>query len=171
MDEYLDTDDYLDEQDRILADRIIKQSRGEPDEVNYGSDVELEIDLTQQRRTRRREKKVVYSSDSSNEYEDTGMPEESSSEEEEADDDDGNVEFVYGPPKERKTSLSSSPPTVKPTVRRTKRGRPSKSELVLGQIKSIFHQDDVLFSTDRKTFTPTKPTAAKTSQQLFDIYF
>ena len=63
------------------------------------------------------------------------MPEESSSEEEEADDDDGNVEFVYGPPKERKTSLSSSPPTVKPTVRRTKRGRPSKSELVLGQIK------------------------------------
>ena len=61
MDEYLDTDDYLDEQDRILADRIIKQSRGEPDEVNYGSDVELEIDLTQQRRTRRREKKVVYS--------------------------------------------------------------------------------------------------------------
>ena len=57
------------------------------------------------------------------------MPEESSSEEEEADDDDGNVEFVYGPPKERKTSLSSSPPTVKPTVRRTKRGRPSRVSL------------------------------------------
>ena len=143
----------------------LSNSRGEPDEVNYGSDVELEIDLTQQRRTRRREKKVVYSSDSGNEYEDTGMPEESSSEEEEADDDDGNVEFVYGP-KERKTSLSSSPPTVKPTVRRTKRGRPSKSELVLGQIKSIFHQDDVLFSTDRKTFTPTKPTAAKNQSAI-----
>ena len=48
MDEYNDGSDYLDEQDRILAERIIQESRGEQDSrlFNYGVDVPLEIDLT-----------------------------------------------------------------------------------------------------------------------------
>lgn len=174
MDEYLHTDDYLNEKDRILADRIIKQSRGEQDYVNYGSDVELEIDLTQQRRTRRRVKQVAYSTDSGDDYQDTEDP---SSEEEEEDNDngDGEVEFVFRPSVERSSKLSNSPPKAKPKnsiVRRAKRGRPSKSELVLGQIKSIFHQDDELFSTDRKTFTPSKQTQAKkpTKNYLTSIF-
>ena len=91
MDEYDDdNNDFLDEQDRILAERIIKQSRGEQDNnlFNYAPDVQVEIDLTkvvpilkkeskQHKRTSSRPrrqaapkkivKELTYSSDSSSE--------------------------------------------------------------------------------------------------------
>lgn len=50
MNDELESDDFLDKQDRALAESIIRLSRKEPNnrmsDRNYGSDVELEVDLT-----------------------------------------------------------------------------------------------------------------------------
>lgn len=181
MDEYDDdNNDFLDEQDRILAERIIKQSRGEQDNnlFNYAPDVQVEIDLTkvvpilkkeskQHKRTSSRPrrqaapkkivKELTYSSDSSSEeFIDDTVEEDEEEEEDDVDelvsedDKDDDFEIKEEAPKVVKKKSEFRMQTKSKSGVKKKRGRPKKSEHVADSVKSIFHQDDKLFKFEKK---------------------
>ncbi|RCK54671.1 Origin recognition complex subunit 2 [Candida viswanathii] len=175
MDEYDGGNDYLDEQDRILAERIIRESRGEvyDNGVNYGMDVELEIDLTKvvpkpvkpetitkrtapKRNARNKSclKLPEYASDSSSEE----FVDDEGDVSDDAEELDGFVEDVSEEEFEVKTaslkvvkrkSETSLKAKSYPGLKK-KRGRPSRSELVADNVKSIFHKDDELLRPQKK---------------------
>jgi len=160
-------DDELSQQDRRIADAIIKQSRGESLKP-YPSDVEFEEDLTlpAKRRTRSRKKYVYESDQDENDDEDDaevsdGIVEKSGSENDDdqplsnlSDDDqlsDVSDEFVTprSSPRKSPVKLDVSKARISP---RKGKGRPPKAESVLGSITSIFEKSD----TPKKMGRPPK---------------
>ncbi|KAL6449859.1 ORC2 Origin recognition complex subunit 2 [Candida maltosa Xu316] len=168
--ETYDEDDYLNQQDRLLAERIIRQSRGEADdEINYGSDVEVAEDLTTRKPRRTRSRKLTKSnevletisvssddnpSDATEEFkddtsvevddEDVDDEEFDDDEEEEEVNDVDDIDFVIEPSKNGESSNKTKKKRV--TV-----GRPTRNESVASKVKSIFQQDDELFEKSKKT--------------------
>ena len=99
------------------------------------------------------------------------MPEESSSEEEEADDDDGNVEFVYGPPKERKRRYQAHHPQS--SLLCAEPSEVDQARVSLFWVKSKVYSIKMTCCSvqiEKRSHRLNQPQR-KTSQQLFDIYF
>ncbi|KAG5419049.1 ORC2 [Candida metapsilosis] len=155
MNDELDSDDFLDKQDRALAESIIRSSRKETNDEevdrNYGSDVELELDLTTVTKKGRRIAKRAYEDDSEDEF-----VSDSDISHDEMDDEfeDPVIEEIP-----EKTTKKHAPNNKhKQTIR----------DVVAEKVKSIFHQDDELFDQGspaeaRKTPTPVAQKVAKKS--------
>lgn len=164
--------DYLRDQDNYIANSILKDR-----DQAYGSDVELEEDISdviisKTKRGRKRVIKRMAELSSEEEHDDTDDYKEEpniesdhesevSDIEEDLDDDD----FKSSPTKKSKrsvpTKLKSPSKRQKktkdessPNPERRRVGRPSKSEDVVGKVKSIFHQDDEEFFMENKTPNP-----------------
>ncbi|RLV91475.1 Origin recognition complex subunit 2 [Spathaspora sp. JA1] len=176
-----------DEEEGKLAERIIKESRGEnvvvDDEKNYGSDVEFEEDLTETRRMRRKTpKKMIYKEDEEEveeeeEEEIIDIEEEGSSEEFSNSSSDGEELDISTAPSTPLRTRSKKPVTEKCIEKKAnkvkakkyprKAGRPTKSDMVIGQVKSIFQQDDELNRSDRissrASTSPAKEAGSKKS--------
>ncbi|ODV82464.1 ORC2-domain-containing protein [Suhomyces tanzawaensis NRRL Y-17324] len=187
-----DDDDILRQQDIRIAESILKQSRDEEFRA-YGSDVELEEDISQPTKRRRRE--TVRRAQPAPEVEDEpdldldiddSSDEFNEIEEEDEDDEDEGLdssdEEVVMPspskPRSQRSPLKSrSPPTdveieeeievsspSKPTNGKRRVGRPTKAEKILGSIKSIFQMDDeTLFKENKSTSKDTKKKDNKPS--------
>ncbi|KAK6464981.1 origin recognition complex subunit 2 [Scheffersomyces coipomensis] len=184
MDE-LDNDDGSDPNDALtiqesnLADIIIKSSRDDGDFRGYGSDVEFEEDLTLASGKRTRRKKVSYDEDDDDEEDDEELDDTDTNEGdldsgEELDDNE------FEAPKKRqtrtRTRTTKSPRTLKrrrvkakrdpnsaktSVIRRSKMGRPTKAEGVVGKIKSIFHEDDELLFKDNARLSRSGSPSSK----------
>jgi origin recognition complex subunit 2 len=150
-------DDELSQQDRRIADVIIKQSRGES-QNQKPADVEFEEDLTlpSKRRTRSRKKYVYESDEDENDDDDDiqvsdGIIENLGDENDDDlplsdDSDDGALsdvsdEFVTPRSSPRKSPVKLDISKAKVSPRKIK-GRPPKAESVLGSITSIFEKSD-----------------------------
>ncbi|KAI5960084.1 ORC2 [Candida pseudojiufengensis] len=166
-DEYDGPEDILDEQDRIIAERIIKGSRNEKDIDqndfrNYGSDVELEIDLTiKSKRGRSIKRKVGLIDDEEllSSGSDIDLKNDNKS------DEDLDLSEDDIPTKKRKQNKAKEP---KPRKKQNKTKEPiynTKSKRlndVATKIKSIFHQDDEMFKElASKTSVNNEPDTPK----------
>ncbi|KAG7664836.1 ORC2 [[Candida] subhashii] len=161
-----DQDGILDRQERELAERIIRESRGEvvaaeededDDESEieryYGSDVEFEEDLTERKAKRTRTKAVKKTT-----YVETDSEIESSPSEEFTDESDMEEQESSRPKRKARTRIVDSSPTRRKQKREKRprkepedhkrRGRPPRTELIASQVKSIFQQDDEEFASD-----------------------
>lgn len=169
MDDENDENDYLNNQDIYISEAILLSKTA------YGNHVEMEEDISERpRRVRRAVKQVKLSSDEEPEdfsddevklsdpsdSEDLEDIEELVSEEElqkVSEDEDPNVSFTGSPKKRRlKSQPKPSPKKLskkepKEQTGRRRVGRPSKSEDVIGKVKSIFHEDDEMFFKENKS--------------------
>ncbi|KAI5952949.1 ORC2 [Candida margitis] len=152
MNDELDSDDFLDKQDRKLAENIIRSSRNEPAnedadaDRNYGSDVELELDLTAVSKKGRRIKRRYSEKDFDDEHEvmsDSEVSEESLGDSDSESEDSASKQF---------SSLSKrlGAHTYKTRTQKDSNGKRRRigSQGVAEKVKSIFHQDDELFDQD-----------------------
>ncbi|ABN66928.2 Origin recognition complex subunit 2 (Origin recognition complex protein 71 kDa subunit), partial [Scheffersomyces stipitis CBS 6054] len=176
MDEGEDSNDdsVLDDQDKRIAESIIRESHGDEFRA-YGSDVELEEDLTVRspsmgRGKRRAATRKKYTEDSEEEDFEISRVEEafdsSGDEEEENDDDlseDSDKEFVSLPRKAPSTSDGAFESPANDTQQRKKVGRPRKSDGVVGKVKSIFHQDDELLFNENRSVGNRNVSTKRTS--------
>ncbi|KAI5952267.1 ORC2 [Candida jiufengensis] len=150
MDDEDDFDELLNEQDRLLAERIIKASKTEvkeEDEINYGSDVELEIDETTKRGRRIKRKASIVIADEEN---------LSSGSEAEIHESDSDTEQPF-----KKRQPKQQSPT-KASVYKTKNKRLND---VASNIKSIFLQDDEVFDQ----LAPNKNSKKNTNRSLISL--
>ncbi|KAI5967781.1 ORC2 [Candida theae] len=164
MNDELDSDDFLDKQDRALAESIIRSSRKESIEEdsyrNYGSDVELELDLTTVTRKGRRIQKRYLEDDLDDD--DTFVSDSEVSHEEKEED----SEREESEPEEAYSRKDKSRSNI-----RQKRGR---RQNVAEKVKSIFHQDDELFDRNYPVsveptppLPPLPPVAQKVAKKSF----
>ncbi|CUM67029.1 uncharacterized protein PRCAT00004717001 [Priceomyces carsonii] len=170
MDEDLEYDsDYLNNQDRSLAEIIIKESRDESNGFHYGSDVELEEDITEsvrKRRNRRREssekeKKLEAAAASDDEL---SSDEEYTPRRRRKREVLDNISSPTETPKKKVHSKALGRPKVKEAVEKRKVGRPSKSDEVIGKVKSIFQLDDEDLFMENKD----KPKSPSQNQDRVD---
>lgn len=204
MDEDLDANDreYLDKQEISLAEAIIRESRSNNQEEKvekeeeyfraYGSDVELEEDLTIEKKPRGRAKKSrkeikeeVVDEEDEDLWDDGAMEDDEEDEEyklpkkdrksknkrkyKDIDPTDDVSEDEDEKESPRSLKKSASPyqdlgdDSLSPSKRKV--GRPSKASKVIGKIKSIFQMDDEVFFNENKQST----NKSKKKQDTSDI--
>lgn len=174
MYEEYEEDTDIDEQDQRLARRIIKESRkavtndsdqddedfdSEEDYVrDYGSDVEFEEDISEKTKKYTRKARSFESKITTKSTEATSKK--------------------IGRPKTRESTPDGSPKKVgRPRTREVKQkkrvGRPSKSDVVIGKVKSIFQMDDDKFFHENKiTYSESNTSSPiKNSDTLKSVNF
>lgn len=171
MNDELESDDFLDKQDRALAESIIRLSRKEPNnrmsDRNYGSDVELEVDLTAVSKKGRRIKKRYIEDNLDDEHDfvsDSEVLHESV--DDSGSDSEEPVSEEFFPPHRRKyleTTSKASNGDLKSKRRRI------RGQAVAEKVKSIFHQDDELFDQGSPADfdLPPPPVAQNVAKKSF----
>lgn len=174
MNDELESDDFLDKQDRALAESIIRLSRKEPNnrmsDRNYGSDVELEVDLTAVSKKGRRIKKRYIEDNLDDEHDfvsDSEVLHESV--DDSGSDSEEPVSEEFFPPHRRKyleTTSKASNGDLKSKRRRI------RGQAVAEKVKSIFHQDDELFDQGSPADfdLPPPPVAQNVAKSHSQIY-
>lgn len=171
MNDELESDDFLDRQDRALAESIIRLSRKEPNnwmpDRNYGSDVELEVDLTAVSKKGRRIKKRYIEDNLDDEHDfvsDSEVLHESV--DDSGSDSDESVSKEFSSPHRRtylETASKASNGDLKSKRRRI------RGQVVAEKVKSIFHQDDELFDQGSPADfdLPPPPVAQSVAKKSF----